>query len=671
MHRLSLPIYLASLSLLLSLSLLAITILGIKVPTALSASALAPGPRMFSPLTLAASRPGAATTPATLLPGDPWRKGNGACLGLRCPYPYAARVDVGSFRCQCELQPEQDVLMEQPSQVAKVAHQWDYYRVPKSGSTAVEAILRACPDVRYHDHGDGCENLDVCDGQASTGPSFVVLRRPSDRFKAQFDHLHRKLPTWAEQHIPTEKRLAGLLKEAFAGCAQHGERAAACRVERVNARVARLVTGGMDWQHRVILYPTQFFTRPGTRLICYDKVELSQRFAHFMSSTFKSCPVQASDVPRLNAANESEFSDDSAAVSDRDLYDDDIYPGDVDMWVRQCAEQLARASERRGADAPRPAANALDLEALSNRTVRLGAALVAGASVPDATVRHPQSLVAPEEIVCGDGCTLRSVCLPEPCYEGRECETRSVTCDDAECPGTAACAACTPDRCSRMCANGQDVCQDRVGQLVSEPEQSSDDVVQTDLRGQTPGEWPLPGTLDERGTLKVADNQCLSVQEGTSNEWCQATCNPPMQHLCNTTCSPPDCPTPTFCACGVFNINATARAEQEEQAKQQAQQRTADLYESACDWDADACIQSGPTLPGSTFASQDCRTCTMHVKLCQMTPRLDADNKVLDLSVDDCIDEIANKTATKACGGCATQESRRAYRVREGMENPP
>jgi hypothetical protein len=61
----------------------------------------------------------------------------------------------------------------------------------------------------------------------------------------------------------------------------------------------------------------------------------------------------------------------------------------------------------------------------------------------------------------------------------------------------------------------------------------------------------------------------------------------------------------------------------------------------------------------------------MHVKLCQMTPRLDADNKVLDLSVDDCIDEIANKTATKACGGCATQESRRAYRVREGMENPP
>merc|ERR1719424_950794 len=168
--------------------------------------------------------------------------------------------------------------------------------------------------------------------------------------------------------------------------------------------------------------------------------------------------------------------------------------------------------------------------------------------VRDATERDPQSLVAPEEFVCGSGCTLRSVCLPEPCYEGRECETRSVTCDDAECPGTAACSACTPDRCSRMCANGQDVCQDRVGQLVSEPEQSSDNVVQTDLRGQTPGEWPLPGTLDERGTLKVADNQCLSVQEGTSNEWCQATCNPPMQHLCNTTCSPPDCPTPTFCA---------------------------------------------------------------------------------------------------------------------------
>ena len=67
-----------------------------------------------------------------------------------------------------------------------------------------------------------------------------------------------------------------------------------------------------------------------------------------------------------------------------------------------------------------------------------------------------------------------------------------------------------------MCANGEDVCQDRLGQLVSEAEQSANDAVQTDLRGQTPGEWPLPGVLDERRTLEVADNQCLSVQEGTS-----------------------------------------------------------------------------------------------------------------------------------------------------------
>ena len=169
----------------------------------------------------------------------------------------------------------------------------------------------------------------------------------------------------------------------------------------------------------------------------------------------------------------------------------------------------------------------------------------------------------------------------------------------------------------------------------------------------------------------MADNQCLSVQEGTSNEWCQATCNPPMQHLCNTTCAPPDCTTPTFCACGVFNLNATARAEEEKLAAEQAEQRTKELYASACNWDANACIQSGPTLPGSTFASQDCRTCTMHVKLCQMTTRLDADNKVIDLSLDDCIDEVSLRTANASCGGCATQESRRAYRVREGLENPP
>ena len=319
-----------------------------------------------SPLALAAIRSGAAT-PASLLPADPSRTGRDACHGLRCPHPYAARVHERR-QCRCELKPEQKVPLER---VVRVSHQqWDYYRVPKSGSTAVEAILRACPDVRYHDHGDGCKSLDVCDGMASTGPSFVVLRRPSDRFQAQFEHLHRKMPTWAKHHIPTEKRLAGLLKAAFAGCGRDGERAAACRVKRVNERVARAVTGGMEWQHRVMLYPAQFFTRPGTRLICYDKRELARRFAYFMSTTFKSCPVQAGDVPRLNAANDSEFSDDSATESDRSLYDDDIYPGDVDMWVRQCSEQLARASARRGADAPHPAAEVLDLESLSNRTVR-------------------------------------------------------------------------------------------------------------------------------------------------------------------------------------------------------------------------------------------------------------------------------------------------------------
>ena len=54
-----------------------------------------------------------------------------------------------------------------------------------------------------------------------------------------------------------------------------------------------------------------------------------------------------------------------------------------------------------------------------------------------------------------------------------------------------------------------------------------------------------------------------------------------------------------------------------------------------------------------------------------MTTRLDADNKVIDLSLDDCIDEVSLRTANASCGGCATQESRRAYRVREGLENPP
>ena len=78
------------------------------------------------------------------------------------------------------------------------------------------------------------------------------------------------------------------------------------------------------------------------------------RKRRFMSTTFARCPVQASEVPRLNAANESEFGDDSAAVSDRTLLDDGIYPGDVDLWVPQFSLLLSPPCPRPGPHAPLP-----------------------------------------------------------------------------------------------------------------------------------------------------------------------------------------------------------------------------------------------------------------------------------------------------------------------------
>jgi len=289
-----------------------------------------------------------------------------ACDTLSCPRPHVPQAIVatdGGCSCRCKLPQEQPspVLLFQSKLPSNGTNaRWDYYRVPKSGSTAIESFIHDCEKVEYHDHGNGCAPLSVCDAKAIYGPSFTVLRRPSDRVRSQFLHLHSRagLEGWAKNIIPTEAAFLEWLRFTFKDCEVGHAR---CRVDAINERFKPPGIPENATRHRVILYPQSFFTRKRTELVCYDKEELAERFASFMTSNFpSSCAMKAEDVKTENISPEkldSEFGDEPAFITDNYLLEDNIYPEDVNAWRVACSDQLALASHRWGAAPPRPSAS--------------------------------------------------------------------------------------------------------------------------------------------------------------------------------------------------------------------------------------------------------------------------------------------------------------------------
>ena len=124
----------------------------------------------------------------------------------------------------------------------------------------------------------------------------------------------------------------------MAGCVD-----AACRVYRLNkvfnsrSRAALDASGfAQPWRHRVILYPSAFFTTAATRVVCYDSEALAARLAGFLGEHVPSCPLNPRDVPRINVAKAAaaEFGD--AAQVDELLTSRNIYPEDVRLWRERC-----------------------------------------------------------------------------------------------------------------------------------------------------------------------------------------------------------------------------------------------------------------------------------------------------------------------------------------------
>ena len=227
------------------------------------------------------------------------------CRFLKCPPLYDVHEDAELCQCECKLAPawmeakriKKPCLGMKGCWLATNATRWDYYRVPKSGSTAMEAPLEACEAIRYHDHSDGCfESPDVCDASLlpDSRASFVVSRRPSDRFKSQFDHLHKRGEAqwvqWAKAYAPTQDTLLSYLESVFQGCTDD------------HCRVARIQTNFSDMsvqRHRVIFYPASYFFRESTSFICYDNELLSERYTEFMNQYFPQ-HCSAEPLARLN-----------------------------------------------------------------------------------------------------------------------------------------------------------------------------------------------------------------------------------------------------------------------------------------------------------------------------------------------------------------------------------
>ena len=88
-----------------------------------------------------------------------------------------------------------------------------------------------------------------------------------------------------------------------------------------------------------------------TRFVCFDPADLAQNMASFMNSSIPSCAFDAALVPRDNEhdpSEDSEFSDEDAAITDQFLFDNGIYPDDVTLWQQHCSSALALASHQRG-----------------------------------------------------------------------------------------------------------------------------------------------------------------------------------------------------------------------------------------------------------------------------------------------------------------------------------
>ena len=161
------------------------------------------------------------------------------------------------------------------------------------------------------------------------------------------------------------------------------------------------------------------------------------------------------------------------------------------------------------------------------RCLLLGAgALVAGRSLPGASVvsllapQDPETGAMEETVACGadcgkreceTGCSAQKFCLGEPCYEeDKKCTEKPTVCPVSKDEFTTAMCfqdktedkPCPAERRAELCADLKGVvCADRMGHEHRNVE--------------TPLEYKAS---------HVKKGECVSILEGTEDEWCRKAC---------------------------------------------------------------------------------------------------------------------------------------------------
>ena len=233
-------------------------------------------------------------------------------------------------------------------------HRLHYFRIPKTGSSLSKTIFQemACGNLTVHDHGDGCPDLQWCNGSEWSARSFVVVREPVERFISQFEHMHqvaRGKHKDMRAKLSEPRYFLSWLLAATAACGSGTRATVECDVAALNAAYHRLTHEAVEHTHRVILWPQAFFTPRGAHVLCYSRFALAGRLSAYLSSGLGASCAHTFDATlgerRINDRHANATSDPTSQLmasmtpSQRSAIRTRLYPNDAKLWSTHCAKE--------------------------------------------------------------------------------------------------------------------------------------------------------------------------------------------------------------------------------------------------------------------------------------------------------------------------------------------
>ena len=264
------------------------------------------------------------------------------------------------------------------------------------------------------------------------------------------------------------------------------------------------------------------------------------------------------------------------------------------------------------------------------------------------------SLLAPKQkdLQCEEGCRFRPFCLPGPCSIGEECATEPVVCTDETWESCKLMKVpCPKELRAELCARGEDwgrpeVCQQRMGVEVYDREAQAAERAAAEEANRDPAE--------QAANKPPPPKKCMSMATPEEDDWCTMTCN----------YDESSCRAAKSCRCGSKKDIEGWRKEKRENEKNAGLQPWE--VKGACDLEARGCNQ---------HLDDDCAlatnsSCIEHFKFCMESPRIDANNQPVRLSMQQCLDKIA--AWVDECIDCNTPASKEAFTLYVGpnYENP-